>query len=261
MAKATKERIKRIQSYLGVPADGIIGPTTLTALENRLFDEREQEAAVEGVSLTVSRKGLQQLVRHEISSAAYYRRLLSHPTWPGGGSGITIGIGYDLGYNTGAQMRKDWSGKLPEIDLERLASVCGLRGDGARQVLRNVESVFIPLEAARRVFYESTLPRYAADTARVYPGVQDLHPHAQAALLSLAYNRGTSLRGSRRREMAAIKELVVQRDYAGIAEQIRSMKRLWEGRGLDGLLKRRDDEARLVRQADGLLDETETVRV
>jgi GH24 family phage-related lysozyme (muramidase) len=262
MAKAgTKARIKRIQSYLGVAADGIIGPTTLTALENRLFDKQEQEAAVEGVSLTVSTKGLKQIVRHEISSAAYYRKFLSHPTWPGGGSGITIGIGYDLGYNSGRQTRKDWSMKLPEIDLERLVSVCGLRGVGAGQVLKNVGSISIPLEAAERVFYESTLPRYAADTARVYPGVQDLHPHAQAALLSLVYNRGTSLSGSRRREMAAIRDLVARKDHAGIAEQIRSMKRLWEDKGLDGLLKRRDDEAGLVRQADVLLDEREIVRV
>lgn len=255
----TNERIKRIQSYLGVPADGVIGPTTLTALENRLFDKQEQEAA--GISLIVSRKGLQQIVRHEISSASYYRKFLSHPTWPGGGSGITIGIGYDLGYNSGTQTRKDWSRKLPEIDLERLVSVCGLRGDGVNQVLKNVQSISIPLEAAERVFYESTLSRYAADTARVYPGVEDLHPNAQAALLSLVYNRGTSLSGSRRREMAAIKELVAQKDYAGISEQIRSMKRLWEDRGLDGLLKRRDDEARLVRKIDVTLDEREIVRV
>jgi hypothetical protein len=101
----TTARIKRIQSYLGVPDDGVIGPTTLTALENRLFDRQTQSAAVTSVSLTVSRKGLQQIVQHEISSAFYYRKFLSHPTWSGGSSGITIGIGYDLGYNSGRQIR------------------------------------------------------------------------------------------------------------------------------------------------------------
>ena len=262
MAKGdTKERIKRIQSYLGVPADGIIGPTTLTALENRLFNEEERAAVVEHLSLTVSKKGLEQIVRHEISSASHYRKSLSHPVWPGGASGITIGIGYDLGYNNGDQTRKDWSGKLPEIDLERLVTVCGLKGDGARQILKNVQSVSVPLEAAQSVFYESTLGRYAASTVRIYPGVEQLHPNAQAALLSLVYNRGTSLSGPRRTEMAAIKELVVQKDYEGISQQIRAMKRLWENKGLDGLLKRRDDEARLVRQTDVNLEETEIVRV
>ncbi|MFC1813414.1 hypothetical protein ACFL03_12075 [Thermodesulfobacteriota bacterium] len=62
----------------------MIGPTTLTALENVLFEDSQGEAAVENYSLTVSRKGLKQLVRHEISSAAYYRKFLSHPIWPGG---------------------------------------------------------------------------------------------------------------------------------------------------------------------------------
>jgi len=56
--------------------------------------------------------------------------------------------------------------------------------------------------------------------------------------------------GSRRKEMAAIKPLVLQQDYDGIAQEILSMKRLWQGKGLDGLLKRRDDEAALVSQSD-----------
>jgi len=73
--------------------------------------------------------------------------------------------------------------------------VCGLKNDAARQVLKNVQSIFIPLEAAQSVFYESTLNRYAAATARTYPGVEQMHPNAQAALLSLVYNRGTSLSG------------------------------------------------------------------
>jgi GH24 family phage-related lysozyme (muramidase) len=46
--------------------------------------------------------------------------------------------------------------------------------------------------------------------------------------------------------MAAIKPLVPKKDYNGIASQIRSMKRLWIGQGLDGLLKRRDEEAKMV---------------
>lgn len=61
--------------------------------------------------------------------------------------------------------------------------------------------------------------------------------------------------------MAAIKEPAAQEDYAGISEKVRSMKRLWEDSGLDGLLKLRDGEARLVRKIDVTLDEREIVRV
>jgi hypothetical protein len=262
MAQETiRNRIKRIQRHLGVVADGLIGPATLTALENALFDDQPQRTAAADFSLTVSRPGLELIVRHEISSAAYYRKFLSHPTWPGGASGITIGIGYDLGYNSELQIRRDWAAQLGEVDLEKLVVVTGLKGDAARQALKGVQSVSVLLAGAREVFYESTLGRFAALTLKTYPGVEDLFHDAQAALLSLVYNRGASLKGARRREMAAIKPLVGLKDYAGLAYQIRSMKRLWEGKGLDGLMKRRDDEARLVLQSDRPYDEEELVRV
>ncbi len=128
MAQTTiRNRIKRIQTHLGVPDGGLIGPTTLTALENTIFEDPQREGAVENYSLTVSRKGLKQLIKHEISSAAYYRKYLSHPIWPGGDSGITIGIGYDLGQNSEKLIRKDWTGKLSEIDLGKFIVVYGLK--------------------------------------------------------------------------------------------------------------------------------------
>ncbi len=96
------------------------------------------------------------------------------------------------------------------------------------------------------MFSQSTLPRFATLPLKTYPGVHKLFADAQAALLSLIYNRGSSLSGNSRREMKTIREQVSQQDYAGIAEQILAMRRLWEGRGLDGLLKRREEEARLV---------------
>ena len=46
--------------------------------------------------------------------------------------------------------------------------------------------------------------------------------------------------------MKALEPLIANADLDGIAQQILSMKRLWEGRGLDGLLRRREREAALV---------------
>jgi GH24 family phage-related lysozyme (muramidase) len=262
MTQATlRNRIQRIQTHLGVPADGLVGPTTLTALENALFEDSQREAAVENFSLAVSRKGLKQLVKHEISSAAYYKKFLSHPIWPGGNSGVTIGIGYDLGQNSEKQIRKDWTGKLSEIDLEKLIVVSGLKGDTAKHALNGVRSITVPLEKAQEVFYGSTLTRYAASTLKTYPGVEKLFPDAQAGLLSLIYNRGTSFKGPNRKEMAEIKPLVEQQDYAGISLQIKTMKRLWEDKGLDGLLKRRDDEAKLISQSGRAYEASEIVRI
>jgi GH24 family phage-related lysozyme (muramidase) len=49
--------------------------------------------------------------------------------------------------------------------------------------------------------------------------------------------------------MKAIVELVAKKDYEGIAEEIERSKRLWEGKGLDGLVKRRESEADMVRDS------------
>jgi GH24 family phage-related lysozyme (muramidase) len=46
--------------------------------------------------------------------------------------------------------------------------------------------------------------------------------------------------------MVKIKELIPKQNYKKIAQQFRDMKRIWIGKGLDGLLERRDAEANLV---------------
>jgi GH24 family phage-related lysozyme (muramidase) len=257
--RSTTERIKHIQRFLNLQPDGIIGSDTLTAIENRLFDNKDDLDKV--YSLTISRTGMEQLVQHEIVSKTYYNRFLKKPIWPGGASGVTIGIGYDLGYNRVAQIRKDWRGKIADADLEKLTKVSGLKGENAKKALGQVKSVSISFDGATQVFSESTLPRYAASTRKAYPGIELLLPDAQSALLSLVYNRGASMSGSRRKEMAAIKPLVERQDYPAIAQQIINMKRLWEGKGLAGLLKRRDEEAELVLNAGTDYDEADLIRV
>lgn len=257
--KSTSDRIKHIQKYLNLEPDGIIGPDTLTALENRLFDDGDKLG--DAYSLTISRAGLEQLVQHEIVSKSYYNRRLKHPIWPGGASGVTIGIGYDLGYNSVSQIQRDWVGKVSGTDLEKLKKVSGLKADKAKKQLHRLKTVNVTFDNAKTVFSESVLPRYAASTRKAYPGIDKLLPDTQAALLSLVYNRGTSMSGSKRKEMAAIRPLVLQQDYDGIAHEIQKMKRLWSGKGLPGLLKRRDDEADLVSNANRDYDKSNLIRV
>ena len=55
----------------------------------------------------------------------------------------------------------------------------------------------------------------------------------------------------RRKEMRAIRDAVARQDMKDIAAQLRLMKRLWVGKNLDGLLKRRDAEAELVESCIG----------
>lgn len=259
MSNKTRERIKALQKRIGAKADGIVGPATLTRLES-IADKAlgPLEKPIE-TSLTVSKKGLEQIVKFEISSNSYYERFLSHPIWPGGASGITIGIGYDLGYNTQKQAKTDWEGKIPDAGLEDLLGVVGKKGESAKELLNQVQHITIGIESAREVFYMSTLSRYARMTRKAYPGIEDLPADAQAMLLSLVFNRGSSMSGDRRREMKLIQPLVKNKDLNGIAEQIRAMKRLWDKEKLPGLHIRRDKEASLITSARTEYEETETI--
>ena len=96
------------------------------------------------------------------------------------------------------------------------------------------------------MFKKETLPRFIKETLKAFPGADALHPDAFGALVSIVFNRGASVTGDSRREMAAIRSLIPSKNYKKIAQEIRNMKRLWVGKGLDGLLKRRDEEASIV---------------
>jgi GH24 family phage-related lysozyme (muramidase) len=169
--------------------------------------------------------------------------------WPGGSSGITIGVGYDLGFVTPEQFEEDWSPFLSSDEIGRLKDAIGLSGDAARQRAGEFRDIKIKRADAEQVFKEQTLPLFSQRTEDAFPGVDQLPPNAQGALVSLVFNRGGGMDGDRRREMRAIRDAVAAGDLQEIANQLRSMKRLWEGKGLDGLLRRRDAEADLVESA------------
>ena len=58
--------------------------------------------------------------------------------WPGGSSGITLGIGYDLGYVIMDQFESDWGPYLTSAQLNRLRDAVGKeesqRGTGRRDL-------------------------------------------------------------------------------------------------------------------------------
>ncbi len=170
--------------------------------------------------------------------------------WPGGASGITIGIGYDLGYVTVDQFEADWGDVLSPAVRERLKPAVGLRALKAKNQAAGLADIKLKLDDAKKVFAARTIPQYQLKTKQAFPGLEKLPGDAQGALVSLVYNRGASVVDKpgedRRKEMRAIRDAVAKRDLKEIAVQLRSMKRLWVGKNLDGLLKRRDAEAALV---------------
>lgn len=250
-------RLRRIQQAIGVTAYGVLGPETLTALERRL----EIQVSARAFSLECSRASLELIVRFEVGSRQRYQRELQRPTWPGGQSGVTIGIGYDLGMIAKSQITSDWEIHLDEPGLAALLAVQGVAGPAAKRLAQGLSQVVIPLKAAEEVFYLKTLPQFAARTRDAFPGVDKLPADAQGMLLSLVYNRGTAMSGERRREMAAIARLlrVAEPDLDAIAGQFEAMKRLWPD--MKGLRDRRQREADVIRAADRDYPPEEIVRV
>jgi GH24 family phage-related lysozyme (muramidase) len=211
--------------------------------------DKLQDAPTDGDSYCgISQDAFDLIVGFEVSSRAVYEKKYTRPIRPGGASGITIGIGYDCGYATVAQIATDWGRLLPAAMVKALQGVAGLTGMNAQAALAKVRTrVEVPWEAALIVFARTSLPKYAALTARL-PNYERLHPHCKGALVSLVYNRGASFStaGARYQEMRAIKAHMAAERFAAIPAEFRVMKRLWAGdSSLKGLLTRRDKEADL----------------
>lgn len=178
-----------------------------------------------------------------------------HPNWPGGSSGVTIGTGYDLGYETKGQFFADWGACLDRGALYSLADVCGLKGGMARLALGPVLHVVVPENAANQVFYNQDVARYSAITAAAFANCADLSEDSFGALVSLVFNRGAGMNDAsgdgdhRRLEMREVRDAMATKMFDKVPVFIRAMKRLWpEGAGLDGLRTRRDAEANLFEE-------------
>lgn len=197
----------------------------------------------------ISRKSIELIIQHEIGGREVYTRKYQKPIWAGGDSGLTIGIGYDLGYIKEKDLFSDWAG-LNLNFLNAMKRFCGVKGEVVKTMMRGeVLNVVIPYNMAYDVFVKKSLPKYYAMTKKIYPQLDSLNEDTRGALVSMVYNRGAKLDGESRKEMKAIVELVAKQDYDGIAEQIERSKRLWEGKGLDGLVIRRENEADLIRSS------------
>jgi hypothetical protein len=183
---------------------------------------------------------------------AYYRKYLARPSWPGGASGVTIAIGIDLGYTSRERFERDWR-ELSQAVRGRLLPVIGFKGRFAAGKVASVRDIEIPWPLALAVFRTRTVPYWIAQTVAAFPRSVELPDDAFGALVSLVFNRGPALRGRNREEMQDIGDVLADGVQCGdlklIARELREMKRIWAGKGLPGLGRRREAEAKLVEAA------------
>lgn len=200
--------------------------------------------------MRISERALMFVVCCEVTSRDVYVRRHSRPTWPKGASGVTIGIGFDLGYLTREECADMLAPYLPADMIEALLPACGVKGLPAKALAEQLhDEVSIPWEIAMAIYEERMVPRHEAATILAFPGSEKLHPDCFGALFSLVLNRGAGMGhpgDGKREEMRLIRQAVAANDLEEIPGLIREMKRLWVGDpDMRGLIIRRDAEAEL----------------
>ncbi len=190
-------------------------------------------------NFTVSKESFEYILESE----SYQQK----PYVPAGktASGVTIGYGYDLGHQNKDTVRNELIDIYGAETIERLIKAVGLTGNSARIVAGELSDVTISKNSALALATKMKR-RYAESVVEVYPQIVALHPHCQGALLSLVINRGTSFTSPSaepRREMKEIQQDLADGFSGNIPSRIRSMKRIWAGKGLGGLVLRREKEA------------------
>jgi hypothetical protein len=185
----------------------------------------------------------------------YYNKFLKNPAWPGEQSGVTIGVGYDVGYVNKTEFSNDWK-DLPKETFDRLYRVVGVKGYQAKELARRLKDITIPWDMSVKVFLNKTVKKFYDLTQITFPNFDKLPEDAKGGLVSLVFNRGAALEGDRRREMKAIRDIMArtqnfdQKTLSLIADQIRKMKRIWIGGSIEkGMSRRRDAEAKLIEEA------------
>jgi uncharacterized protein (TIGR02594 family) len=214
--------------------------------EEVLQSENVKPANLPPGDMEISQAAFDLIVAFEVTGQAAYERKYRGPIWPGVKSGITIGIGYDVGHQKEAQVRQDCAGILAPGMINALVTACGTRGPAAKALLPGLRgTVDVPWKEALQLFKVQSIPRWTAVVRKHLPNTDKLKPDSLGALVSLTYNRGPSFSkaGDRYAEMRAIRQHMASGNFAEIPGELRSMKRIWPT--VAGLQRRREAEARL----------------
>ena len=163
------------------------------------------------------------------------------PYWPGGPySGLTLDPGFDLGYQTETDLRRQYH-FLSSAQLDALAVWLGRTGPAASAgpFDPKVKGIRISYSQADQIMPQVAAP-YWRDIVKRFSVLDDpgTPPQVQTALLSLAFNRG-----AHNWNLHVLKTPLAGRDWETVGELIRSMQ---QGHRLIGIRKRRQLEGSLI---------------
>src|SRR5262249_22668975 len=155
-----------------------------------------------------------------------YRQQYKSPEWPGGKSGVTVGIGYDLGYTNKETFREEWQDFVDKSVIDKLSAACTVKGDPAEALAKSLQGVEVEGPAGLKQYTTKPQPLYIGETIGSLPNADALPDDSLGALVSLVYNRGSPFSNSddRYREMRNIKAHMVAQKFDKIPDELRSMK-------------------------------------
>jgi len=265
----TQNATERLQGRLGLPVTGgVDGNLWEVAVEwdfgrigggNSVFVRPRvrmrdvvstEDDALTAVYKLIGKKGYQLIIDFEVGGGrAYYDRYLISPALPGAYSGITIGIGWDLRFNSPKKFDAVW-GKLLEHhyltneQYFRLRSWCTQPVSNGKKVEAELADIEIPWHIAHEAFVRETIPRFYALACNTFPSLETAPIEVRAALTSLVFNRGGSLKGSRRKYMREIYLDALEGKWTRVPDNLRAMVVWWLGMSVyRGLYRRRYAEA------------------
>lgn len=194
----------------------------------------------------ISQEAFDLIVQFEVSSKAVYEKKYRAPTWPGESSGVTVGIGYDIGQTPATTVKSDWQTVIPGTMFDPLFATVGIVGPPAKPRADALKgTVDISFDQAIGVHRDKVIPRWVGQVKAVLPNADLLNPDCLGALVSLTFNRGAGGYDStkpRFAQMVAIKQAMTAKNFRAIPQLIRAMKPLWPNS--PGLQDRREQEAK-----------------
>lgn len=122
----------------------------------------------------ISKRAIDLIVALEVTGKSTYERKYQGVIKPGGASGITIGIGYDVGYVTPQYLKEDWQGFISDSEIAALSAACNVTGDAANRYKRPLSAISIPWDVANNQFLANVLPVYVAATLSFLPNAAEL---------------------------------------------------------------------------------------
>lgn len=172
---STASAVRACQSRHGLKVTGILDRATWATL-----------LAIPEPCPGIDVRAIGFIAQQEISNPELYSDQYAWPRWPGGQSGVTIGIGYDLRF--AGNLQADWGGELDDGSLAMLDAWVGQ--PGSDDAVAALAGIAVSWQSAWAVFTSRTLPRVLTQTRGAFPGMDKLPLLSAGALVSLVYNVG-----------------------------------------------------------------------